>query len=276
MMRFFTIVLICAAGCSGSRTVHQTRAALVVALAPSSSSIPQPWFSGLDRATSLDRAGVQFGVGGPGALALGSARRFDVFGNYMRGDLGGYGQFSMASLEATPGANLSGRQTLEVGATYRLPYRRWGIATARLGILAPVAHDDGDGFVASTAGVFQRPGDAAASVPSTVGIRTSTNLTRSLKRFVVQADAGIDWLLGGEPSALDALARFDLGLGFGSRAALLELELTNTMSIADLDRRLHGIGFGGGVRVYRVWLSAIVTYCISNDLAITAGVGYAL
>jgi hypothetical protein len=256
-----------------TRKVSET---LASAQRPSPAWIPPPWFSGLDRTTSLNRAGMQYGVGGPGTLAFGSARRFDVFGNYMHRDVGGYGQFSTASLETMSGVTLSGRQTLELGATYRLPSTRLGLGTARLGVLAPVAHNDGNGFLATTAADFQRPSDAVSSVPSSLAIRTSTSLTRSMNRLVVQADAGIDWMLGGEPAALDALARLNLGLGFGSRAAVLQVELTNTLSISHVDRRLHGVGFGGGVGVVGVWLSGMVTYCVSNDVAITAAVGYAL
>lgn len=246
------------------------------ALAPTKSMLPIPWFSSLDRTTSLDRVGAELGVGGPSTLAFGSARRLDLFGNYTREDLGAYGQFSQTSLETMSGGTYSGRRTLEGGATYRLPFERYGTSTARLGILAPIGNDNTEGFLAGTAGAFQRPADAAGSVPSTMAVRSSANFTRVGKRFVFQADAGIDALLGGEPSAFDALARANIGVGFGSRSALISAEVTNTLSITDLDRRLHAFGLGGGARVQSFWLTGLLSYGISGGVAATASVGYEL
>lgn len=246
------------------------------ALAPTTASVPVPWFSSLDRTTSLSRVGLQMGLGGPDKLPFGSVKRTEIFGNYMRGRLGGYGQFSQTTLEAPSGLMFSGRQTLEGGATFRLPSTGLGTATSRVGVLVPIGNDNGDGFVASTAGSFQRPTDAASSVPSAVAIRTGANLTRVTRRFVLQGDAGIDWLVAGEPSALDALARANVGVGFGSRSALIHLELTNTISISDPSRRLHSIGFGGGIRIVKGWLSGVFSHCISGDTSLTAAVGYEL
>jgi hypothetical protein len=245
-------------------------------LAPTKAMLPLPWFSSLDRTTSLARVGAELGVGGPSSLAFGSARRLDLFGNYTRRELGGYVQFSQTSLESMSGDTFSGRRTLEGGGTYQLPFKRYGTPTARLGILVPVGNDNTEGFLAGTAGAFQRPADAAASVPSTVAVRSSANFTRVGKRFVFQGDAGIDMLLGGEPSSFDALARANIAVGFGSRSALISAEVTNTLAVSDLDRRLHAFGLGGGARVQRFWLTGLLSYCVSGGIAATASVGYEL
>jgi hypothetical protein len=242
---------------------------------------PIPWFASLDRTTSLTRVGAQLGVGAPAGLDFGSAKRIEAFANFVVGEWGAYGQFSQTSLQAMSVSfpderTLAGRQTFELGATHALPLDRWGTTTARLGVLLPVGNDSSDGFVAGTAGAFQRPADAAGSVPSTTAVRTSTSLTRTMNRFVLQADAGFDWLLGGEPTALDVLARANLGVGFGSRTAIVAVELSNTMALTDLDRRLHAAGLSGGAHVAGFWFSGLLSYCINGGAAFTAGVGHEL
>lgn len=243
-------------------------------------ALPVPWFVSVDRTTSLDRAGMQLGFGQAAGLPFGSAKRFDLFGTFSLGELGAYGQFSQTSLtsmeELSLDRTLSGRRTLEGGATYHLPFHRFGDYRARAGLLVPVSNDDNEGFLAASAGAFQRPADAAASVPSTVALRTSTSLVHTTKRFVLQGDGGLDWLLGGEPRPVDVLARANLGLGFGSRTAILSVELSNTVSLTDLDRRLHSVGFGGGASIAGMWLSGLLSYCVSGGTAFTTAVGYEL
>lgn len=246
------------------------------ALAPTPAMLPVPWFSSIDRTTALDRAGVQLGFGGPAALSFGSVRRLEVFGNYSSGTFGGYGQFSQTSLETMSGVVFDGRRTLEAGGTIHVPLLPLGTTVGRLGVAIPIGNDDGNGFVASTAGSFQRPVDAATSIPSAVAVRTSANWTHVIKRFVFQGDAGVDWLLGGEPRAFDALARANVGLGFGSRSRLLSVELTNTVPVVAVDRWLLGVDLAGAWRIEGFWISAALSYSVFGDTAFTTAVGYEL
>ncbi len=240
---------------------------------------PIPWFASLDRTTALTRVGVGLGVGAPAGLGFGAAKRFEAYANIALDDLGFgvYGQLSQTSLQARslsfPERMYSGRRTLDVGGTRRLPVDLGDTTTARLGMILPLANDTSDGFVAGTTGAFQRPADAAVSVPSTVTLRTSASLTRRHKRFVVQADAGFDWLLGGEPSAFDALGRLNFGVGFGSRTSILTVEVSNTAALSDAERRLHAAGIGGAIQYSGFWLSGILSYCIDGGVAFTTAVG---
>lgn len=248
----------------------------LAAIPTPTSALPLPWFSSIDRTTSLDRAGAQLGFGGPAGLGFGSARRFDIFANYMRGELGGYGQLSQTTLEAMSGRSLSGAWALEGGGTYLIPYERFGAVTARLGLLVPFGDGTTASFAAATSGALQRPADGTASVPATLAVRTSSNLTRVGRRFVFQADAGIDWLLGGASAAFEPFARANAAVGFGGRSGLIGVEVANTVSITDLDHRLHGAGLSGGVRLMGIWVSALLSYSINGDAAFTTGLGYEL
>ena len=238
--------------------------------------LPIPWFATIDRTTELDRVGAQIGFGGPAALSFGSVRRLEVFGNYATDRIGAYGQYSQTSLETMSGVDFSGKRSLELGATLHLPLVPVGTTTARLGIAVPLGSDDGQGFVASTAGSFQRPADASASIPSAVVARASASWTHVIKRFVFQGDVGADALLGGEPRAFDTLARMNLGLGFGARSRMLTLEVSNTVPVLDVDRWLLGVSLGGGWRISGVWASLALTHTVFGDTTLTTAVGYEL
>jgi len=150
------------------------------------------------------------------------------------------------------------------------------VLTVRAGILAPIGNDNDSGFIASSAGAFQRPTDAAASFPSSLALRTGASLTRARSHLVLQGDGGVDWLLGGEARPVDALLRANAGVGVGMRAAVLSLELSNTVRVSDPSRRIHALGIGGTFWLAGVWLTTCVSRTFAGQNAVTASVGYEL
>jgi hypothetical protein len=203
--------------------------------------------------------------------------RYDVYGNYRlpASPLGVYGQFSQSRLD-TSGMRLSGPHTLELGGTYHRGFIEGSTLSGRAGLLVPVSHDDSAGFLAGGAGTFQRVTDAAASFPSAVALRTGASITRSQTHVVLQGDAGIDWLLGGESSSVDALVRANAGIGVGVRSARLTHELANTMRVSDPSRQHHMIGRGGTVWLNSIWFTAFGSRSFDGNTAITGSVGYEL
>ena len=240
------------------------------------SRAPVPSFSTLDRITGPARAGVQLGVGSAPGLELGAVSRLDVFGHYRTGRVGVHGQLS-GTLVQLPGAmRLTGRQTLEAGGSYRREVRTLDTLTGRAGLLVPVAQDDTRGFIASTAGAAQRASDAATAFPSSIAVRTSTSLTRVRDRVVLQADLGVDWLLGGEDGAFDALVRAGGGVGFGSRRALLTFEASSAVRASDPGRRIIAAAVGRTLAFARVWVTAGVSITQDGTPAILTTVGHDL
>lgn len=233
-------------------------------------TVPSPLFASLDR-TTMERGGVQVGVGGPDDF--GSAVRVDVFGHYRFSRFGAYAQVSQTQLTAAM-ETLSGRRTFDLGGTARKGISL-GMFTVRAGLLVPMGNDDASGFVASTAGVAQRPTDAASSFASSVAARTSASLVRSGERSVFQVDAGVDWLFGTEAHALDALLRANAGVGLGTRRALLTIELSNTLRASERTS-LHAIVVGGTITFAKVWIGANVSITHEADAAIVTSVGYGL
>lgn len=247
-----------------------------VPLAFSRDLVPEPYFTQLDRTSSLTRAGVQLGVGNSGSRSFGSANRLEAFGNWRRGTFGLYGQLGETILKVEPGMLLVGRQTLEVGGTYHRALPEIGQLTTHAGLLLPVGHDDESGHLASTAGSFSRPADAASSFPSSTALRTGATITRSARRFVAQGDVGLDLLFGGEERSVDALVRANAGVGFGMRAAMVTLELANTIRVSDPGMRIHTVGVGGTFWIVRMWISACVSVTAEGNAAFVTTVGYGL
>jgi hypothetical protein len=234
---------------------------------------PVAYFTSLDRMASLDRVAVQVGLGGPGERSLGDARRMEVFGMYREGAFGGYAQFSRSTL--TTMSTTLDSHSMEAGGLFRRAVPVVGDVTSRAGLLVPLGDTDGS-FLAGTAGSFQRPTDAAAASTSALVLRTSASTSRTARRLVVQADAGVDWLFGGSASAFDAIGRFNVGAGFGAPWALLSVELTNTMLLSEPGRRLHGVGIGGTFRYQKVSASGLFSRVFSGDTSLTLTVGYEL
>lgn len=239
----------------------------------------EPQFTTMDR-TTVSRAGVQVGVGSVGDLDFGAATRVDLYGHYRRGDIGGFVQVSETHVEATymaapfqmaPTATLSGRRTLELGATYHRALRRVGALSARAGLLLPIANDDAAGFVASAAGAAQRPTDAAAAVPSALTLRTGGSILRSRGILVVQVDLGLDWMLGGDEHAFDGLVRGSVGVGIGNRRSTLLVEAGSTAKLSDPGERLQVIALGGALTFGSFALSASLVF--GADMALVTTVG---
>ncbi|MBA3455423.1 MAG: hypothetical protein H0T42_20190 [Deltaproteobacteria bacterium] len=236
------------------------------------SPVPAPAFASLDRIT-IERGGVQVGVGGAETVDFGSVIRVDVFGHYRFSRFGAYAQLSQTQLAAQM-ETLAGRRTFELGGTGRRGLLG-GKITGRAGLLVPVGNDDTSGFVASTAGVAQRPADAASSFASSVSARTSASFVTTGERSVVQIDAGVDWLLGTETRAVDALVRANAGVGLGTRRAMLTIELSNTLRVAERTR-LHALVLGGTATFAKVWLGANVSITHEAAASVLTSVGYDL
>jgi hypothetical protein len=234
---------------------------------------PRPYFASIDRTTSLTRFGVQLGFSGDSDLGFGASRRGEVFANYRLPAYGVYAQLAGSMLEGDAGDRSTGRRTLELGATYDYPVYS-GNLTPRLGLLVPVGGDDVGGFAPAAASSFQRPTDAAAATTSTVAIRTGASWTRSQTRLVMQADAGIDWLAGGAGAPIDALARANAAIGYGSQNAMLSLEASNTIRVSDPFDRIHALGVGGTIWLRGYWLTALVSRTTESHTAVTGSIGY--
>jgi hypothetical protein len=230
---------------------------------------PAPYFATLDRTTSLSRAGLQLGFGD-------NYMRSELFGNYRLGRYGFYAQASQTLAEVMDAGRLSGRRTLDAGGTLHLELESIGTLSARGGLLVPIGNDDTNGFIASSMGTFERPTDAAASVPATAALRTSASLTRGSRRFVVQADAGVDWLLGGRDHAFDAMLRANAAAGVGVKSLLFSVELSNAVRVSDPSMRVHTIGLGGTLWLDHAWLSSVFTQSFDGHSAFTGVVGYEL
>lgn len=236
---------------------------------------PAPYFATLDRTTSLSRVGLQFGFGDASDRPIGAVNRLDLFVNYRFSHFGIYGQLMQSNFEAAPGMTLSGRRTAEVSGTYHASLAGIGALSLRAGVLVPIGNDDTDGYIAGTAGSFHRPTDAAASVPSSVALRTGSSFARSYSRLIVQADAGVDWLLGGQ-AAFDALLRANAGAGVGMRSALLSVELSNALRVTEPTRRIHTLGVGGTFWMEQLWLTLFASSSFEGNIALTGSVGYEL
>jgi hypothetical protein len=236
---------------------------------------PAPYFSSLDRTTSLNRVGLQYALGDAGDRPMGAVTRLDLYVNYKFSRLGVYGQLLQANFESAPGMTLSGRRTAELAGTYEVPSPSLGRLTIRGGLLLPIGNDDSAGHIAGTAGGLHRPTDIAASFPSTIALRTSSSITRSHSRFIVQADGGVDWLFGGQ-SSFDALLRANAGVGVGVRSWMFSLELSNVLRVGDPSRRVHALGAGGTFWIERIWLTLLASSSLEGRHAITGTVGYEL
>lgn len=237
---------------------------------------PQPYFSNLDRTSSLARLGLQVGVGDGTEVDFGSVIRLDAFLHYRFAKFGVYAQVSQSRLELPSGMDLSGHGSFELGGTYPRRLGTLGELSTRLGVLVPTGKDDSGTFLASAAGAAQRPADAAASIPSALAVRTGTSFTRTRDRLVLQVDAGIDWLLSTDERGFDALARINGGIGFGSRTGIVTFELDNSIRLGDPSKRLHALGLGGTVSLSRFWLSGCLSIAQTGDTSFSTSVGHDL
>lgn len=237
-------------------------------------SPPAPLFANLDRANSLDRVGMQVGFSDAGQMGVGAVTRIDAFGNYRFSRFGVYGQFSQTSRDAASGPDLTGRRTLEGGATFHRPLPIGGLVL-RAGAVVPITNDDPDGFLAASAAAFQRPADAVTSFPASLALRTGATLTRGRQYFVLQGDTGIDWIAG-SANGFDALARLNLGVGVGIRSLMLSAELANTVRITDPSRRMHGVGMSSTVWVNKTWLMVSMLFASEGHTTLSGAVGYEL
>ena len=236
---------------------------------------PRPYFSTLDRTTFPARAGAQVGVGDAKDLGFGAAMRLDVFAHYRTGNYGVFAQLTETQLAVTNAMTLGGRRAAILAGTY---HRALGPATlsATGGLIAAIGNADVAGSVASYAGAEQRPADAAIAIPAPFALRSAASLTARRGPFVVQADAGIDWLLAGDEHGLDALARANFGIGFGSRSTLLTAELDNSLHVSGSQAHLHALALGGTLAYPMVWISASLAFSFAGTTSFLASVGHDL
>lgn len=229
---------------------------------------PAPNFASMDRIVKLDRVGAQVGAGSIDPMMLFATK---VIGGY-----GVYGQLSEPVLDDAGGMMLGGRRTLELGGARFLDVGAAGTLALHAGGLAPIGNDDSYGYIAAAAGAMVRPGDAVASFPSSAALRTGATLVKQQRYLVFQADAGVDWLFGGQQSSVDALLRANAAVGFGFRSAMISLELANALRVSSPSRQLHAVSSGLTFWFAYGWVTGSVSYGTAGDTAIGLSVGYEL
>ena len=229
---------------------------------------PAPFFALLDRASALSRAGAAVGVG--------DVRRVELFANYAFERYGVYAQYLETDLRPDTPMSASGKRTIEAGATRRFHLDALGTLVARAGLLVPVANDDVNGFVGSSVDAAVDPTDVAVSFPSSFAVRTSASLTRRRKYIVLEGDAGVDWILDGQRAPVEAVLRANAGLGLGTRAGLVSLELSNAVLASDPSRRLTAVGLGGTAWLAGFWLTLVATESLDSQGQFSIGFGHEL
>lgn len=230
--------------------------------------VPAPYFSTLERATALNRLGVDVGTG--------ATRRMEVFANYALTSFGAYGRFLETDLDGANDMTIGGRRTLELGGTWRDEIEGIGSLTPHAGLVLPLGNDDRDGFIASSAGAIVRPSDVVASFPSTTAMRTGASLTHQRSGIVAQVDGGIDWLFAGQQHPFDAVAHANIGVGVGVRAAMLGVELSNAVLVSDPSRHVDAVALTGTVWFVGSYLTTALSRAFSGASLVTVGVGYEL
>jgi hypothetical protein len=234
----------------------------------------RPYFSTMDRTTAPARAGAQLGVGEAKDLGFGATTRFDVFGHYRIGTYGLFAQLTETRLALPGDMTLGGRRTATVAGTY---HRRLGPGTLSTtgGLLASVGNADAPGLVASAAGIDLRATDAAFAMPAPFGVRSGASYVAARGPFLVQADAGIDWLFGGDEHGFDPLGHANLGIGFGSHTTMVTAELANALRFTGT-QSYETVALGGTLVYASVWITASLGFSFSGTTSFLGSVGYDL
>jgi len=238
---------------------------------------PRPYFSTLDRTTAPGRVGTQVGVGDATDLGFGAATRLDVFGHYRIGPYGVFGQLSETHLALQNDMTLGGRRAATVAGTY---HHALGAATLSMngGFIAVVGNADAAGSIASYAGAEQRPADAAVAISAPLALRSGASLTASSGLALVQLDAGVDWLLGGDERGVDPLARANIGIGIGldSPSAMLTFEFDNSIRVLDSQTQFHAFALGGTIALSKVWFTTGLVLADGWTTSVLGSVGHDL
>lgn len=233
---------------------------------------PRPYFSMLDRTTAPARAGAQVGVSNAKDLDFGAAKRLDVFGHYRIGRYGIFAQLSETRLAVQNDMTFGGRRTAILAGTHHLALGSATLSTNG-GFIVPIGNADPAGSVASYAGAEQRPADAAGAIPAPFAVRSGVNVTTSRGPLLVQLDAGIDWLLGGDQHGFAALGRANVGVGFGSRSTMLTAELDNAVGLAGPRARFHALALGGTLAYPTLWIGASLVFSDAGTISFLGSVG---
>jgi hypothetical protein len=233
---------------------------------------PRAYFSTLDRTTASARAGAQLGVSDAKELGFGAATRLDLFGHYRVGRFGVFAEFSETHLALENDMTLWGRRGAILQGTYHHPIGPAMLSTNG-GFVIPLGNPDVAGSVASHAGAEQRPAELALAIPSLFGLRSGASLTASRGHFLVQVDAGFDWMMGGNERGLDVLGRANIGVGFGSRASMLTAELNNVFRLSSQHPDLHALAVGGTVSLPIMWMSASLVFSEAGTTSFLGTVG---
>lgn len=236
-----------------------------------SSEDPVPLFTTLDRTAAVRRGGLLVGAADVDDAVV---VRGELFGYLPVGPWGVYGSVATATLLRDAG-DLSGRRTVEIGGTRKLSIGEDRNLTLRAGLLAPVDNDDAMAFPASSAAANLRPTDVAMSMPATVAARTSASVGARYRRLVLQADAGIDWAMGGRGDGLDPLARVNVAAGYGVRSLLISLEASNVARVLDPSERLHALALGTTLWLGDVWLNGALSLSSEASAGVLLGGGLA-
>jgi hypothetical protein len=235
----------------------------------------RPYFSTLDRTTAPARAGAQVGVGDAKDLGFGAATRLDVFAHYRIGRFGVFAQLSETQLALQNDMTLAGRRAAILAGTYHRELGPMTLSTTG-GFIAAIGNADAAGSVASYAGAEQRPADAAVAIPAPFALRTSASLTAARGPFIVQADGGLDWALGGDQHGFDVLARANVGVGFGSRQTMLTAELDNSLDLSGSQAEFHALALGGTLTFPVLWVSASLVFSFAGNTSFLGSVGHDL
>lgn len=240
-----------------------------------SRSAPRPYFATLDRTTAPARAGAQLGMSNAKNLDFGAATRLDLFAHYRIKQYGVFAQLSETRLAVPNDMTLAGRRAAIVAGTY---HRSFGAATVSTngGFIVPLGNADAAGSVASYAGAEQRPADAAAAIPAPFAVRSGASVTASRGPLLVQVDAGLDWLLGGDEQGFDPVGRANLGIGLGSRSTMLTAELDNAVRLTGAQTRFHALALGGTLSFPAVSVGASFVVSYSGTMGFLGTVAHDL
>jgi hypothetical protein len=182
-----------------------------------------------------------------------------------------FAQVSETRLSVADDMTLAGRLTSTLAGTYRRTLT-FATLSATGGFIVPLGNVDPAGSVASFAGAEQRPSDAAFAMPAPFTVRSAASLTAARGRVLFQADGGLDLPLGADRNAIDALARANVGVGFGRRSRMLTAELDNTVRLSDL-RSFHSLAFGGTLAYPMLWVSASLGFSFTGTTSFLGSVG---
>lgn len=256
-------------------------------LPPFRPATTSPEFVTLSRLSSTDRVSLQVGtLRLRGAIEDGVGQLYNLYGQFARDEWIIYGQGSVGWArfgDATQASKL----VVEGGVGRRFPVGPHE-GQVRLGLAAPVRHDDMDGFVGRAQLVYDRLTDTALSYPRTVAVRSGFSLLGRRDWLLFRADAGFDVAAGlgdgevGAAAALQPIGYVNVGGGLGDENISMTLELVNVANLADDrpdERFAHSFAITGMIRRWSVQpqiglITPLDPAFFTRTFSIIAGVQY--